>query len=75
VDPSHQLAVIDANQAAIEEAGVDLHSYTAGNGHGIFEWPRFYKLEVNVEKLIHWVTRLIDGKPVADAHCTKCKGD
>jgi Pectinacetylesterase len=76
VDPSHQLAVIDANEAAIEEAGVDLHSYTApGNGHGIFEWPRFYKLEVNGEKLVQWVTRLIDGKPVADAHCTKCKGD
>jgi hypothetical protein len=50
VDPSDQLAVIDANEAAIEDTGVVLHSYTApGNGHGIFEWPRFYEIEVNGE--------------------------
>ena len=60
--PSDQLAVIDANEAAIEEAGVVLHSYTApGDGHGIFEWPKFYELEVNGEKLVDWVTRLIEG--------------
>jgi hypothetical protein len=42
LDPSNLLAVIDANEAAIEEAGVVPHSYTApGHGHGIFEWPRF----------------------------------
>ena len=62
-----QLAVIDANEAAIEKAGVVLHSYTApGDGHGIFEWPKFYELEVNGEKLVDWVTRLIEGKPVDD---------
>jgi hypothetical protein len=73
VDPSDQLAVIDANEAAIEKAGVVLHSYTApGTGHGIFEWPRFYKLEVNGEKLVDWVTRLIEGKSVDDVHCQKC---
>jgi hypothetical protein len=67
--------VIDANEAAIEEAGVDLLSYTApGDGHGIFEWPRFYELVVNGEKLVDWVTRLIEGKQVADVHCTKCRG-
>ena len=39
-DPSKLLASIDANEAAIEEAGVVLHSYTApGDGHGILEWP------------------------------------
>jgi Pectinacetylesterase len=74
VDPSDQLDVIDANEAAIEEAGVDLHSYTApGTGHGIFEWPKLYKLEVNGEKLVDWVTRLIEGKPVDDVHCQKCR--
>jgi pectinacetylesterase len=73
-DPSRLLAVIDANEAAIEAAGVIQHSYTApGNGHGIFEWPRFYELEVNGEKLVDWVTRLIEGEPVADVHCTKCR--
>jgi Pectinacetylesterase len=74
VDQSDQLAVIDANEAAIEEAGVDLHSYTApGDGHGIFEWPTFYKLKVNGERLVDWVARLIEGKPVADVHCRKCR--
>ena len=72
-DPSKLLAVIDANEAAIEKAGVDLHSYTApGDGHGIFEYPKFYELEVNGEKLVDWVTRLIEGKSVDDVHCKKC---
>jgi hypothetical protein len=74
VDPSDQLAVIDANEAAIEKAGVDLHSYTApGDGHGIFEWPKFYKLKVNGKRLVDWVDRLIEGKPVDDVHCRKCR--
>jgi hypothetical protein len=73
VDRSHQLAVIDANEAAIEDAGVVLRSYTVpGNGHGIFEWPKFYEIEVNGKKLVNWVTRLIAGEPVADVHCKEC---
>jgi hypothetical protein len=74
LDPSELLAVIDTNEAAIEAAGVVQHSYTApGNGHGILERPRFYKLEVNGEKLVDWVTRLIEGKPVDDVHCRECR--
>ena len=74
VDPSDQLAVIDANEAAIEKAGVVLHSYTApGNGHGIFEWPRFYGLEVNGVRLVDWVDALIAGEPLDDVHCNDCK--
>jgi hypothetical protein len=39
--------------AAIEEAGVVQHSYTApGNGHGIFEWPAFYELELDGARLV-----------------------
>jgi hypothetical protein len=73
-DPSKLLAVIDANEAAIEKAGAVLHSYTApGDGHGIFEWPTFYELEVNGEKLVDWVSRLIEGKSVDDVHCQKCR--
>jgi hypothetical protein len=74
MDPSKLLSVIDANEAAIEEAGVVLHSYTApGNGHRILEWPRFYELEVNGKRLVDWVTRLIEHKPVEDVHCQKCR--
>jgi Pectinacetylesterase len=74
LDPSELLSVIDANEVAIERTGVVLHSYTApGHGHGIFEWPRFYELEVNGEKLVEWVRRLIEGKPVDDVHCGSCR--
>jgi hypothetical protein len=75
-DPSELLAVIDANEAWIEDAGLVLHSYTApGDDHGIFEYETFYELEVNGEKLVDWVTRLIEGKEVNDVHCAKCTAD
>ena len=74
LDPSKLLAAIDANEAAIEQAGVVLHSYTApGNGHGILEWSRFYSMEVNGVKLADWVSRLIEGEPVDDVHCQRCR--
>jgi hypothetical protein len=73
-DTPDQLAVIDANEAAIEDAGVVLHSYTApGDDHGVFEWEKFYEVEVNGETLVDWVTRLIEGESVDDVHCLKCR--
>ena len=73
VDPSNPLSVIDTNEAAIEAAGVVLHSYTApGQGHGILEFPKFYELEVNGVKLVDWVTALIAGEPLDDVHCDQC---
>jgi hypothetical protein len=46
---------------------VVLHSYSApGDGHGIFEWPRFYEVEANGERFVDWVGRLIAGQQVDD---------
>jgi hypothetical protein len=74
LDPSQLLASIDANEAAIEDAGVVLHSYTApGHDHGILEWPKFYELEVNGVRLVDWVAALIAGEPLDDVHCTECE--
>jgi hypothetical protein len=74
LDPSEFLAVIDANEAAIEATGVVLHSYTApGDEHGLFEWPAFYELEVNGVTLVDWVDALLAGQPLADVHCTECE--
>jgi Pectinacetylesterase len=74
LDPSELLAVIDANEAAIEDAGVVQHSYTApGDGHGILEWPQFYELEVNGVRLVDWVAALIAGQPLDDVHCAECE--
>jgi Pectinacetylesterase len=74
LDPTKLLAVIDANEAAIEAAGVIQHSYTApGDGHGIFEYERLYELKVNGETLVDWLARLIAGEQVPDVHCTRCR--
>jgi hypothetical protein len=72
-DPSELLAVIDANEAAIEAAGVTLFSYTApGDDHGITDTERFYEVEVNGVRLVDWVDALIAGQPLDDVHCTEC---
>jgi hypothetical protein len=72
--PSELLASIDANEAAIEAAGVVQHSYTApGNGHGILEWDTFYTMEVNGIALVDWVDALIAGEPLDDVHCDECE--
>jgi hypothetical protein len=74
MDPTKLLAVIDANEATIEKAGVVVHSYTApGDGHGIFEEGPFYELEVNGVRLVDWVAALIAGEPLDDVHCVDCE--
>jgi hypothetical protein len=68
------LAVIDANEAAIEAAGVVQHSYIApGDGHRILELDEFYELEVNDVKLVDWLTALVAGEPLDDVHCDQCE--
>jgi hypothetical protein len=69
------LARVDANERQIERAGVNVHSYTApGDEHVVLSDGPFYTETVNGEKLVDWVTRLIEGKPVEDVHCRKCRG-
>jgi Pectinacetylesterase len=73
-DPSQLLAVIDANEAAIESAGVVQHSYTApGDGHTILEDDTFYETEVNGVTLVDWVDALITAEPLDDVHCDQCE--
>jgi hypothetical protein len=68
------LELIDANEAAIEAAGVVQHSYTApGEEHGILDIERFYEIEVNGVRLADWVDALIKGKPLDDVHCEQCE--
>jgi hypothetical protein len=72
--PSELLSVIDTNEAAIEAAGVALHSYTApGDDHGIFEWDTFYEIEVNGVTLVDWIDALLTGRPLDDVHCEQCE--
>ena len=76
IDPvpnSDELAVIDANEMAIEATGANLHSYTApGEGHGLFEFADFYQLKVNGTRLVDWLDDLINGKTPDDIHCDNC---
>jgi hypothetical protein len=54
---------------------VNVHRYTAaGDEHVVLSDGPFYTETVNGEKLVDWVTRLIEGKPVEDVHCRKCRG-
>jgi hypothetical protein len=75
-DSSNLVALIDANEAVIEAAGVVQHSYTApGEEHGIFEFERFYEIEVNGVTLVDWVEALLAGEPLDDVHCDECTVD
>jgi hypothetical protein len=71
-----ELAVIDANEAAIEAVGVRLHSYTApGDDHGLFEpdeFDAFYETEVEGVRLVDWLDALITDEPPDDVHCVRC---
>jgi hypothetical protein len=71
---SSTLELIDANEAAIEAAGVVMHSYTApGEEHGIFDFEAFYDLEVEGVRLVDWIDALLAGTPLDDVHCVQCE--
>jgi Pectinacetylesterase len=73
---SSTLEVIDANEAAIEAAGVVQHSYTApGENHGILDLDTFYEIEVNGVRLVDWVEALLSGEPLDDVDCDECRED
>jgi hypothetical protein len=68
------LSLIDGNEAQIEGAGVNLLSYIApGDEHTVLSDRPFYTETVNGKRLVDWVTRLIEGQPVDDVHCQKCR--
>ncbi len=71
--PPNLLSEIDANEAAIEAAGVRLHSYTApGAGHQVFEPDKFYDIEVNDVHMVDWLEALVTNEPPNDVHCDQC---
>jgi len=73
LDASNLIASINANEAAIEDAGVIQHSYTApGNDHGVFSDEAFYTMRVSSITLVDWVNALIAGEPLDDVHCDEC---
>ena len=73
LDSSDLAASIDANESAIEAAGVTQHSYTApGTDHVIVGDDLFYTIEVNGVTLVDWVAALIASEPLDDVHCDEC---
>jgi hypothetical protein len=64
----------DANETQIETAGVNLHSYIApGAEHTALTDGQFYTETVDGERLVDWVTRLVEGEPVDDVRCRRCR--
>ncbi|SDU58660.1 pectin acetylesterase-family hydrolase [Jiangella alkaliphila] len=67
------LALIDANETQIEEAGVNLLSYTApGDQHVVLDDDAFFDETVGATALVDWVADVVEGSPVEDVHCTDC---
>ena len=67
------LSLIDANEAQIEGAGVNLLSYIApGDEHTVLSDGSFYTETVNGVLFVDWVTQLVNHQPVADVHCQEC---
>jgi hypothetical protein len=74
VDSSNLLALIDANEAAIEGAGVVQHSYTArGEEHQVVDIDKFYEMEVDGVRMVDWVEAVVAGEPLDDVHCDHCE--
>jgi hypothetical protein len=74
-DTSDLAASMAANEAAIEEAGVVQHSFTApGTEHTLVRGGEFYDMEVNGVTLSDWVADVIAGEDVADVTCEECGG-
>jgi len=69
------LALIDDNEARIEDDGVDLLSYVSpGDDHTVLSEDDFYTTVVNGVPLVDWVRDLVAGDEVADVHCDACEG-
>ena len=61
------VALLDASEAAIEGAGVELHSYRApGTDHVALGNDRFYTDDVDGIALVDWVSAVVAGQPVED---------
>ena len=68
------LSLIDANDAQITAAGVDLVSFTAaGTDHTVLWRDELYALEVDGVRLIDWLASLVDGETPPDVRCTDCR--
>jgi hypothetical protein len=75
VHAGNLLSLLERNEAQIERAGVEVHSYIApGRSHIVLTDGPFYREQVNGRRLVDWVARLITGKPVDDVRCRKCGG-
>jgi Pectinacetylesterase len=75
LDTSDVGATMLANEAAIEEAGVDQHSFTApGTDHTVVGSDEFYETEVNGITVVEWVSDVMAGNDVADIACAECRG-
>ncbi len=68
------LSLIEANDAEIAAAGVDLASFTAaGSDHTVLWRDELYALEVDGVRLIDWLADLVNGETPPDVRCGDCR--
>jgi hypothetical protein len=75
VSADQLVTVIDATEAQIEAAGVDVATYVApGTNHVVSGDSALYEMEVDGIRLVDWLGDLIEGPdPPPDVHCTDCE--
>ncbi|MEM9203767.1 MAG: pectin acetylesterase-family hydrolase [Actinomycetota bacterium] len=75
LEDSSVKAVLDINEALVEDAGIDLPVYIApGTDHTIMGRPDFYDLAVDGTLFVDWLADLLAGEPIDDVVCTECDG-
>lgn len=62
-------------EARIERTGTEISTWIkAGSWHTILWGDDFYTETMNGVKFVDWLAAFLDGRPLADRHCTDCTG-
>lgn len=74
VDPSNLVDLIDENNQAIADEGVDIVNWVSpGKNHTILGRDDLYDEEVDGERLVDWLTAFLADEDIDDVHCTDCE--
>jgi len=73
IGSNQRLGRLDQNEANIEAAGVNLHTYVApGSLHTVLRIKKMYTLTVEGVPFIDWLNAYVAGEDVPDVHCKDC---
>ncbi|MEZ5165654.1 MAG: hypothetical protein R2695_03880 [Acidimicrobiales bacterium] len=68
------LDVLEANEALVEDVGIDLDVYIAGALHTILGRPDVYTLEVEGVSFLDWLSTFVSGGDPGDVRVASRRG-